>query len=214
MDNAKNFFDRFYHFRARLLDRRTGGIAVDSRRETRYSVLGAEAVQSSDYRCLKRMFRSINPRKTDVLVDVGCGEGRVLTWLYAKHFPGKLIGIELNADAATVARQRTADCKNLEILQGSVLDAHEAIAEATVFYLFNPFRGGVFNKFVKLLERECTHPVTLLYLFDYYSGLLEDRPGWEKLREENITRRGTEPAHGTVWRFTPAALRKPEENKQ
>ncbi len=200
---------RLYAALAAWQDRRLGGVAVEQRRPSRFSAQGAEAVQSSDYRALGRIFRrQVRLTAQDVLLDVGCGEGRVLTYLAGRRCKARLIGIELDPDAAATARQRTAACpggQNVQIRCGNILDESTAdlFQLVTVYYLFNPFNGKIFSKFIARLEKLAPHPVRLVYLFDYYSGYLADRPGWKKLAAETFARAGADDAEYSIWQFTP-----------
>lgn len=207
MPNEKpSFAERLYRLRARWEDRRMGGISVDARKPSRFAAQGAEATQSSDYRCLDRLFRREVPlTRDDVLLDVGCGEGRVLTYLRLHRCRAKLIGIELDPAVAETARQRTASCPDIEILAGDILQSPELLARVTVFYLFNPFNGKIFSKFVAALERTAVQPVRLVYLFDYYAGYLDGRPGWTQLAKSTLPRAGAEDAPYSVYRFDPKA---------
>lgn len=202
-DKEQNFWKKLYALRAGWEDRRMGKTSMEEIRPSRFRAQGAEATQSSDYRCLDALLKRLPMGPGDVFVDVGCGEGRVLTYLSLRRFPGKLIGVELDPDVAEEARQRTADCPNMEIRCGNILEAHDLVKEATIYYLFNPFNGRIFSKFVSMLEKECTHPIRLVYLFDYYGPYLEGRPGWEKTWEGSIRRRGSEDAHGSIYQFSP-----------
>jgi SAM-dependent methyltransferase len=152
---------------------------------------------------LDKLIKQLSLSHKDVFVDVGCGEGRVLTYLYLRKFKGKLIGVELDPDVAEEARQRTAECPNIEIRCANVLEDHSVLEEATVYYLFNPFNGKIFSKFVSLLEKKCPHPIRLAYLFDYYAPYLDGRPGWARIWEGEIQRRDKENAHGSIYTFDP-----------
>jgi SAM-dependent methyltransferase len=163
---------------------------------SKFRSLGAEATQSSDYRCLDKLLRHVRISSSDVLTDIGCGEGRVLTYLYLRKFPGRLVGVELDPQVAQRAKERTAHCPNIEIRCANVLEDPCLVKETTIYYLFNPFNGKIFSKFVTRLERECTRPIQLVYLFDYYGAYLDDRPGWHQVWSGDIPRRGGEPAHG------------------
>lgn len=200
---------RLYAVLAAWQDRRFGGVAVEQRKSSRFSAQGAEAVQSSDYRALSRIFRrQVKLTAQDVLLDVGCGEGRVLTYLASRRCKARLMGIELDPDAADTARQRVASCSggaDIQILCGNILDDSTAslFQTVTVYYLFNPFNGKIFSKFIARLEKLAPHPVRLVYLFDYYSGYLADRPGWQKLAAETFSRAGADDAEYSIWQFTP-----------
>lgn len=165
---------RVYGVYAVCRDKRFGGIAVNRKIPTKYRDRGAYATQSSDYRCLKRVFRAVPLRQDDVFVDVGCGEGRVLTYLYSRGFRGRAIGIELDEDVAKTAMRRTSFCPNVTICCGSVLERGELLKEATVVYLFNPFSRDVFRSFVGLLESVCTEPVRICYLNCLYVRELDN----------------------------------------
>lgn len=190
-------------------DRRQGGVAVEQRKSSRFSAQGAEAVQSSDYRALRRIFRKqVRLTAQDVLLDVGCGEGRVLTYLTSHRCKAQLMGIELDPEAAQTARQRMEACpggQRVEIRCANILDAEteDLFRAVTVYYLFNPFNGKIFCKFIDRLEKLAPHPVRMVYLFDYYSGYLEGRPGWQKLAAERFSRAGTDDAEYSVWQFIP-----------
>lgn len=199
----QNFWKWLYSLRARWEDWRMGKTSMEEIRPSRFRAQGAEATQSSDYRCLDALLKQLRLTKEDIFIDVGCGEGRVLTYLYLRRFKGKLIGVELDPDVAQRARLRTEHCPNIEIRCANILEARELVQQATVFYLFNPFNGKIFSKFVALLEKECSKPIRLAYLFDYYGAYLDGRPGWEKNWEGAIHRRGSEDAHGSIYVFCP-----------
>jgi SAM-dependent methyltransferase len=201
-----NLSATIYRLRAAWEDRRIGGGSMEEIRPSRFRAQGAEATQSSDYRCLDYLRKRIRLTPQDVFVDVGCGEGRVLTYLYLRKFKGKLIGVELDPDVAEEARRRTANCPNIHICCGNILECHDLVAEATVYYLFNPFNGKIFSKFIAMLEKEVTHPIRLVYLFDYYGPYLDGRPGWTKEWEGTIPRRGGEAAHGSIYALDPQEL--------
>ena len=205
-NEKKSFAAWLYQLRTRWEDRRLGGISVDETKPSRFQALGAEATQSSDYRCLDRIFKTHVPlTSADVLLDVGCGEGRVLTYLYLHKAKCRLLGVELDPDVTATAQQRVADCPGIEIRCANILEAQDLMQQVTVYYLFNPFNGKIFSKFIQALEKQVPHPIRLVYLFDYYAGYLDGRPGWTKTAGETFQRKGGEEATYSVYRFDPAA---------
>lgn len=177
-----------YTRRAVREDKKLSGISANHWTSSRFADQGAYDVQSSDYRCLKAVFDAVPLREDEVFVDLGCGEGRVLTYLYQQGFRGSLTGIELDPEAAGVAARRTAVCENVRVLQGNVLDQGEVFSRATVVYLFNPFDQTVLRQFLDLLERVHTKPVRLYYLNDLYASELEQRKGWTCLHRGTVSR--------------------------
>ena len=188
-----------YSFLARRRDERHGGIAANRLIPSKYAAMGAYSTQSSDYRCMKQIFRAVPLRPDDVFIDVGCGEGRVLTYLSDQGFCGKAVGIELDEDVAHTAALRTASCKNVTICCGNVLEQGELFRDATVVYLFNPFSGRVFQALVELLESVCTKPVRLYYLNCLYVDAIRNRERWTCLSDGEIHRPGIRPMPFAVY---------------
>jgi len=60
----------------------TSGMEVFSAEthKTPYSHLGVEDTASTDYAALPFIFTRDTVLETDVLVDIGCGKGRVINW--------------------------------------------------------------------------------------------------------------------------------------
>lgn len=91
---------------------------------------------NSDYRALDLIFAD-RIRADDVLVDVGCGQGRVLAW-WARNQPGRpAIGIERDEGVAAATRRRMRRHPSIRVLTG---DASTLVPqEGTLFFLFHPF---------------------------------------------------------------------------
>ena len=104
----------------------------------------------------------------DVLVDIGCGYGRVINW-WLDHYPDhQMIGIELDEGVAGDAQTRLGKYPNVEIIQG---DAIANLPEnGTVFYMYNPFGAEIVadlkarfdrlfagKKSVKIIYYNCKH---------------------------------------------------------
>lgn len=102
------------------------------------------AQASSDYGALKRM-RFEPVAFDDVLVDVGCGAGRVINYWLSLRLANRMYGVEIDPKLAERTAARLRRHTNVSILTG---DAVENLpAQGTVFYLFNPFG---FDKMVEL----------------------------------------------------------------
>ena len=204
LSKAKSVLFRWsYLLRAQWEDRKLGGISIDIRKPSRFSETGAYATQSTNYIWLDKMFESKPLKKDAVFVDVGCGEGRVLSYLYNKGFRCKMTGIELDPDVAETARQRTARCTNITVLNANVLEAGSVFEDATAVYLFNPFNEEVLTAFVELLERTCKHPVIFYYSNDLYRRVLDKRDNWYILRRDILRAPCSNTRYYTIYGYKP-----------
>ncbi len=108
-------------------------MALDPRRG-RWVNLG-----NSDYAMLRQIFAG-RVQPDDVLVDVGCGAGRVLNFWLDQGYTNRMVGLERDAVLAASTRRRLQSHRNVEVVTG---DAIETLPrDGTVYYLFNPFDAG------------------------------------------------------------------------
>ncbi len=161
-----------------LIDRRYGGSCA-GQAPTSFKHLGAYGTSSADYVQLRRIFSPENGLtidSEDVLVDIGCGKGRVLNHWLEMGLDNRIVGIELDERFAGFAASRLAPYPNVEVICG---DAIEAIpADGTVFFLFNPFN---WRALVRLADRIATMPLdrerlVLVYYFAMHADLFENDP--------------------------------------
>jgi ubiquinone/menaquinone biosynthesis C-methylase UbiE len=112
---------------------------------SKYSHLGAVGTENSDYNLLSVLFEH-RIRPGDVLVDIGCGKGRVLNSWLDHHSSHQIYGIELDPTIAEKTRLRLRHYNNVKILSG---DACLLLPdEGSLFYLFNPFDAAVMGRFI------------------------------------------------------------------
>ncbi len=83
-------------------------------------------------------------RKGQLLVDLGCGDGRVLKWAY-ERYGVRGIGYELNPLAYMAARLRCRRVREIEIKRENFLDADLSEADVVFCYLF----PDVMNRLVR-----------------------------------------------------------------
>ncbi|MGZ3408973.1 MAG: class I SAM-dependent methyltransferase [Xanthobacteraceae bacterium] len=135
---------------------------------TRFKHLGVTGTVSSGYDVLPSLFAG-QVRPDDVLVDVGCGKGRVLNW-WLEHYPRhKIYGIEIDPELAHEARQRLHKFPNVTILTG---DACAVLpADASLLYLYNPFENFIMQRFVDMMSERPTAPNGLPTRIIYYNSL-------------------------------------------
>ena len=112
---------------------------------SRYEHLGAFHVANSDYDDLPSLFAAAAIDRDDVLVDVGCGKGRVINWLLMHHPANAIVGIELDPEVCAATARRLRRFEQVKIICG---DATTMLpSEGTLFYLFNPFDEHVLRRF-------------------------------------------------------------------
>ena len=184
-------------------DKKIGSRKLTDTIPTKYEKLGAYDTQSTDYACLNKIFHDKPLADDDVFVDVGCGEGRVLTYLYLKGFKGKIIGVELDPDIAKTAADRTSDCQNIEVKCSNILECTDVLKTASVYYLFNPFCGKILLQLVEKIEENATQPVKIYYCNDLYKRVLVGRSDWSIIREGKIKRLHATTMSYSVHLFSP-----------
>jgi precorrin-6B methylase 2 len=100
---------------------------------------------------LRSLFDCISISPDDVLVDVGCGHGRIINFWLSQRIKNKIVGIEANPEAAKDAAARYKQYPNVEIIEGFA----ERIAQqftGAIFYLFNPFSEQILADFERALR--------------------------------------------------------------
>lgn len=155
-----------------LTDVRFGGRFLGGGQRTRFADAHATDVANSDYLAMAEMFSRIPIADDSVIVDVGCGKGRVINFLLSRGIRCEIIGIELDPEVAHATAQRLRNYANVRIVSGSIIDRWPE--HATVFYAYNPFGAPVVERFCDLLE---THkrPFVLLYYNCRHRDIFERR---------------------------------------
>ncbi len=163
-----------------LIDRKYGGW-VGNKIPTRFAQMGANASHSADYYQLKKLFKpgaGVEIRPDDVLVDVGCGTGRIINfWLY-HGCKNQLYGLELDPDIAAAAEQRLSRYPNVKIIAGNAIE--NLPLNGTLFFLFNPFKPVVMQAFKEqmfgLFQNQ--PKVRILYSYCKFLDVFKNDPNW------------------------------------
>lgn len=141
-----------------LIDRRYG---LDTSRVVDLEELGIahpERVpyQPSRWFALRAALGRGDVTRDDVLVDLGCGKGRIV-FQAAMDYPFKrVIGVELSPELTAIARANIERnrghlcCQDIEIVSSDVLE-WTIPDDLTMVYLFNPFRGEIFAQTIARL---------------------------------------------------------------
>ena len=127
--------------------------------------------QSTFVRHMRKVLDEIRPSASDVLVDFGCGKGRVLL-IAAKYGFKRVVGIEFSKYLCSIAREnirrmqkKTSLCPIEVICNDASL--YDVRPDETVFFFFNPFESVVMNKVIRKIEDSFDqHPrrISIVYL--------------------------------------------------
>ncbi len=91
---------RIRSLRNLILDVRFGGRFLGGGEPTRFAHLHARDVANSDYQAMAEVFAHAPITDDSVIVDVGCGKGRVLNFLLGQGVKCDIIGIEIDPNVA------------------------------------------------------------------------------------------------------------------
>ena len=133
------FFDFYYNVETRFRDGKTDKLRSHYA-PTYYSVI-------------KEAFNFIKNKEELILIDVGCGKGKVL--LVASDFGfKKIIGIDQSKKLLNICKKNINNYKDLkkrkQIIKLKQVDALKYIIKnENVFYFFDPFSDIILNKFLK-----------------------------------------------------------------
>src|SRR5262249_50429971 len=118
-----------------LRDQRWGGWSGSNQFASRPA--GVNICSSLHYWELRRIFADVPISPDDVLVDFGCGGGRLINFWLSMGLENKMIGLEIEPTLAERTTRRLAGRKNVEIIAGDGLQ--HLPPDATFYWLFNPF---------------------------------------------------------------------------
>ncbi|WP_327089376.1 class I SAM-dependent methyltransferase [Nonomuraea sp. NBC_01738] len=141
-----------------LIDRRYGAF-IGGTKKTPFAAAGANDTANVSYRELPPLFNGI-VRPDDILVDVGCGRGRVLNW-WLDHYPGhRIYGIELDSEVADQVAERLREHPVI-VLAG---DARMVVPpDGSLFFAYNPFNAEVMIGFLEALKRRAAPGARVIY---------------------------------------------------
>lgn len=192
MNIKRNFIRLVRYCIYNLKDFRYGGKFLMGKCFKGNDIKGWHGSQNSDYCALEKIFSEIVIKEDDVIVDVGCGKGRLFNWLLTKKIKNKLIGIEVDTFTAEFTQQRLGKFPQIEILIADVEKGEIPIA-GTIFYLFNPFGDRIVKKFADLLAervkigfyKDGARPIIIYYNCHRRLAIFLENPIW-KIRNLGI----------------------------
>ena len=123
--------------------------------------------EPTPYAVLQRLADSGLIGKENVVLDYGCGKGRVDFFL-AHQTKARTIGIEYDAHIYRAALENQKSCKAEAEFVLSRAEAYEVPVEVDRCYFFNPFSVEILHKVMaRILESYYASPREIL-LFFYY----------------------------------------------
>jgi len=140
------------------LDRRAGidTAGTVDRSQLGYSPGGRGPYEPSRWLALPAVLPRRMVGSDDVLLDVGSGKGRIALQAARHYRLRRVIGIELSAELNAIARANLASSRRRLRCQDVQFLTRDAATmpvpdDVTIAYLYNPFRGSVFDSAVDRL---------------------------------------------------------------
>jgi SAM-dependent methyltransferase len=142
---------------------------------TRFSELGAERSSNISYYALSLIFKGESIAPEDVLVDVGCGKGRLINWWLSRRLRNQIVGLEIDPEIAAHTRHRLRKYRNVTIVTGDGIE--NLPADGTLFFLFNPFQESVVNRFKeRILQLPRRNQIRIYYYNCAHADVFENDP--------------------------------------
>ena len=178
---------------ASALDFKYGGrVCRDDLNEAIYKD-GRHTMVHSGYHVLRDIFARVPISERDVLVDVGCGEGRVINFWLSQGLKNRIIGLESVEAVADRTRERYWKYGNVTIVAGDALA--NLPPNGTLFYLYNPFSEDAVAQFEQAIRP--LNARIVYYQNNYMAPFESDIWRIEPIR-----------SHGTVYEFQAALITK------
>jgi SAM-dependent methyltransferase len=122
--------------------------------------------------------------KTDVIIDVGCGKGRVFNYLLYKGLKNKMIGFEINPEVGLETASHLKRYENVEIRTEDIFD--DFPAEGNIFYLYHPFKEEMMAEFRRRLLQIADRNPVMLYNNPVFVDLFDKQHFKCRMVEEYI----------------------------
>ncbi|WP_342507478.1 class I SAM-dependent methyltransferase [Sporosarcina sp. FSL K6-2383] len=176
----------------RLLRIKTGGTREWQTQSSHYN-----RYEATPYVALDELFREYTLKRTDGVVDFGCGKGRLAFYLH-HHFQVSVTGIEMSAQLYQEALENQASyCGKLKQLGGAIwferclAEDYEVAITDNHFYFFNPFSIQIFMRVIARILRSVEQhkrsvDIILYYPTTDYSQFLETATPFVWLQEIKV----------------------------
>ncbi len=189
-----NHYDEF-------CDKKVCGRSLVNTIPTKFKYLGATNSQPSHWLVLKELFKGSEFTSNDKIIDIGCGQGRVIAFLIKNKFPGEIHGIEIDSDIAKICIDWAKKYNNVSIINGNAFE-HD-YNQYTILFMGRPLEHPQFIKFIEKLENEINHPITLYHNWSTPTEeYLKNRKGWCLTKSQTYLKKWGLPLAGTPQKFS------------
>lgn len=161
-------------------DIRFGLRLLDDEKYSEYLNQGCYHTQSIEYEELNNIFCEYILTDESVLMDIGCGRGRVFNYLLSQKYKGKMIGVEIDSQIACFTEKRLKTYHNIEIINSNVLNVK--CPEVTDYFLFCPFNRELTKKFCTLIE-SIHEDVKVIYYYPQYVDVFLENNNWKGIKK-------------------------------
>ncbi len=173
------------------------GIKTVGLHEVRNQMVHYNRYEATPFVALEALFEEYKLEKTDVVVDFGCGKGR-LPFYVNHHFKASVTGVEMNGQLYLDALQNQSSyMEKRKNMKGFIRFenglAEEYIIEETDnrFYFFNPFSIQIFMNVIDRILQSIEQinrqvDIILYYPTSDYIQYLENNTVFELLKEVQV----------------------------
>ena len=148
-------------------------LGVNTRGVAPTSVTDGCQCATLDYTSIDRVLDELGTSQDDVIVDVGCGRGRVVCAL-ARRRVREVVGVEGDPDIARACADNVDRMRARGRVRASAVSVVAALADAsevdpvwrraTALYFFAPFGAATLRRVLAAVRRSASGPVRLVYV--------------------------------------------------
>ncbi len=157
------------------------------------------------YPGLKCIHERVGIAPREVLVDIGCGQGRAICVFSRVPAVERCIGIEYHAAHAEAARQNAKRVRGrtapIIVIEGDA--AEQTYDGTTLIFLFNPFGETTMRRTVERIGASLLNdprPMRVVYVNPKYEHVLAEQPWLAKTDAFEIPNRVHRSLPTSVWR--------------
>jgi SAM-dependent methyltransferase len=142
---------------------------------TRFSEFGAHRSSNVSYYALSLIFKDEPIAPDDVLVDVGCGKGRMINWWLSRRLRNQIVGLEIDPEIAAHTRHRLRKYRNVTIVTGDGIE--NLPTDGSLFFIYNPFQKSVVSRFKeRILQLPRREQIRIYYYYCLHADVFENDP--------------------------------------